>query len=242
MDKNHILAEIRRTAAEHGGVAWSGRRFEAETGIKESEWAGVHWARWADAVEEAGFSRNALTQEYDEEALLDAYIQLIRYLGRFPVRNEVRMRARSNSEFASDSVFNNRWGGKVQTAARILAYCRSVDGYEDVASICAPIAARAADKSESGPSKAEENTGYVYLAQFQGRYYRVGRTKQVGRSEAELSMALSTKSKIIHAIKTDDPVGIEAYWHRRFENRPRRGEWFELTGEDVCAFKRRKTQ
>ncbi|MCP4201279.1 MAG: GIY-YIG nuclease family protein [bacterium] len=242
MDKKHILAEIRRTAVGNGGLPWSSRRFEAETGIKESEWAGVHWARWADAVEEAGFSRKTLAQASDEEALLDAYIQLIRYLGRFPVRNELRMRARSSLESAHDDGFNNRWGGKVQTAARILAYCRSVGGYEDVASICAPIAARAADKSESGLGKAEENIGYVYLAQFQQSHYRIGRTKRVSQSEAELSAALPAKAKIIHAIKTDDPVGIEAYWQRRFEDRPRRGEWLTLTDEDVRAFKRRKTQ
>lgn len=81
--------------------------------------------------------------------------------------------------------------------------------------------------------------GFVYLLKA-GRFHKIGRTNAVGRQERELAIQLPERAKVVHSIKTDDPTGIEEYWHKRFNNRRKNGEWFELTLSDVAAFKRRK--
>jgi hypothetical protein len=73
-----------------------------------------------------------------------------------------------------------------------------------------------------------------------GRFYKIGRSNAAGRRERELAIQLPDKAKNVHVIKTDDPVGIERYWHDRFGSRRKNGEWFELTADDLRAFRRRK--
>jgi len=57
--------------------------------------------------------------------------------------------------------------------------------------------------------------------------------------EYELAIQLPERITRIHVIQTDDPSGIEAYWHKRFASKRKHGEWFELDAADITAFKRR---
>ena len=66
------------------------------------------------------------------------------------------------------------------------------------------------------------------------------RANLVEQRARQVGVNLPEDLELVHAISTDDAYGIEAYWHKRFADKRRGGEWFELTGDDVRAFKRRK--
>ncbi len=55
MTKLHILQEIKRTTKANGGTPLRKLQFESKTGIKRYDWFGVYWARWSDAIREAGY-------------------------------------------------------------------------------------------------------------------------------------------------------------------------------------------
>ena len=237
--KEHILSEIRRTATANGGAPLGLERFFHETGLKKSDWHGKYWARWGDALREEGFQPNQLTTARTREDLLSNFAALVRELGHFPVEGEIRLKHRSDRRFPSHSTFG-KFGGVRALSAELERFCR---GREDVdlAELCA-VAARTSDaeEAEGVPEEtAPGELGYVYLMKA-GRFYKIGRTNALGRRERELVIQLPEAAKVIHSIKTDDPVGIEEYWHRRFQDRRRNGEWFELTSQDLAAFRRRK--
>ena len=58
----------------------------------------------------------------------------------------------------------------------------------------------------------------------------------------ELQQTLPGKSKLVHIIGTDDPHGIEAYWHRCFAENRVHGEWFSLCAQDIATFRRHRLQ
>ena len=49
-----------------------------------------------------------------------------------------------------------------------------------------------------------------------GKFYRIGRTNKLDRRQYEVGVQLPEEYQRVHSIQTDDPSGIEAYWHNRF--------------------------
>jgi len=239
MKKEHIIAEIHRTARENYGAPVGQRRFESETGIKQSDWRGIYWTDWSHALREAGYEPKLWTIPYDEEFLVKKLVDLIQELGIFPTKAHIQLKRRRDDSFPSMGPFQ-RLGTKAERARKILAYCRGRPNLQTVADICRPIAeVPPEDDTPQRPMRSQEVYGFVYLMKS-GRYYKIGRSNCAERRKHELKIQLPEEPNLVHKIKTDDPVGIERYWHHRFKEKRKGGEWFELSASDVKAFRQRK--
>jgi hypothetical protein len=239
MNKDHIIKEIQRTAKENGDVALGTGRFSQETGIKKHDWYGKYWARWGDAVREAGFTPNQMNEAYSPDWLIEKFLTLTRELGRLPVSGDLRMKARNDKDFPSHGVFD-RLGSKRELVAKVVEFCQKHKDFEDVIPLCGAVAE--SDELLPGNDYApSEKIGYVYLLKHGSRReYKIGKTFNTLRREGEIALQLPEKLEPIHYIQTDDPSGVETYWHTRFSEKRKEGEWFALTPSDVRAFKRWK--
>lgn len=236
--REHILGEIRRLAQQAGGKPPGKRIFESETGIKESDWSGRIWARWGDAVAEAGFQPNTRPERIAEDDVLTAIIGACRHYGHVPTVPELQLYKRGNPSFPSKNVVYGRFPTRAALVAALAERAASDDTCADVGAMVAQEPPRPPqDMAQASPAQE----GHVYLLQS-GTFYKVGRSADLERRVREVRVALPEAVSLVHAIRTDDPPGIEAYWHRRFAARRRNGEWFALTPQDVAAFRRRRYQ
>lgn len=238
MDKRSIIDEILRTAQENGGTPLGQERFFRETGIGSSEWLGKHWMRWSEALIESGFEPNKYTTSFTDDYILEKYALLIRELGHIPIKLELKAKAQSDKTFPSHTVFD-RLGTKQMRIAKLAQFCVARPEFDDIKVKLNGVAQN--KDTEEPHSNGTEQKGYVYLVQHGARKeYKIGRTNNPIRREGELNIELPERLQPIHLIETDDPSGIERYWHNRFANKRKNGEWFELSPADLKAFKRWK--
>jgi Meiotically up-regulated gene 113 len=232
VDRDTIIAEIKRMAAENGGKPLGRERFQAETGIRNHEWM-RYWARFGDALLEAGFTPNTLQRPHDEGIVIGRVAQLARELGRFPTLGDLRVKRTNDATFPGKGTFEKY--GKANLVSLVATFCAANTGFDDVAAMCVVQSEPPEPEAKADTS----NDGFVYMLKS-GRFYKIGKTVSVGMRERQLQIQLPEQARTVHSIKTDDPDGIEAYWHERFDTKRKNGEWFELSAQDVAAFRRRK--
>jgi hypothetical protein len=121
-------------------------------------------------------------------------------------------------------------------ASALSDYCKRIGDLTDVIEICQPHL-KAPEHTEKIGKPAIN--GHVYLMRS-GEYHKIGKSNHVGRREYQIDLLLPEPVNTVHSIATDDPDGIEAYWHSRFKNKRAEGEWFSLGQDDIRAFKARR--
>lgn len=232
--RNEILSEIRRTTKENDGKPLGQKAFKNETEIGWYEW-GKYWAKWGDAVREAGFIPNEPWTRVSDNHLIKKMISKIRKFKKYPTLPELRIENIKDNSFPYTVIKKRKQDFIV---GKIIEYCKNRKGYEDILKACQPIMEKFDKKEKNNISETSCKISKVYLLKS-GLNYKIGYGDDPMRRASEMTL-LAEKPVVIHFFETDDPVGVESYWHKRFEKKRGRGEWFKLKPQDVKAFKRWK--
>ena len=236
--RNEIIAEIRRLAAEIGRPPGS-KLFQAETGLAAHHWRGVHWARWSEALRDAGFEPNLKQPKADPDRMLAELAAAARRLGRFPTADELNVYRRTFPAPSLDSL-SKHFGRRAARIARLRLWAMERPEQADLLALLPADPPSVRKRGWAAPPSQALTPGaggFVRLFSCAGRHHlsRIGAADGRQRSQP---LYLPPKAQLEHAIATDDPVGVEAYWRRRFAYRRLAEDWFALTDEDVAAFKR----
>jgi hypothetical protein len=124
---------------------------------------------------------------------------------------------------------------------RVFNFCIEHNDWTDVTNICQSYLNQIVT-SEEIDEELQENSlqsGHVYLLKHD-KVFKIGRSTDATRRYNDIRVQMPMETEEIHLIETDDTVGIEAYWHKRFASKRLKGEWFSLNSADVKAFKRRR--
>lgn len=243
MTKPEILEKIKEVATLLGQKSPSLKDMEKYAGLSSSSWKGKYWIRWSEALTEAGYQANQFSlPALGKEKYIVELLLLVRELQRVPQWLELRMRKQTDKDFPSTTAIKENFGGKTWEAIKteLLEYCEGNSAFSDLVHLF-PEPTETEARLQNEEFQGIQVSGFVYLLQHgDRREYKIGKTGHVLRRHGEIAIELPEQVRSIHTIETDDPSGIEKYWHNRFKEKRKNGEWFELTNEDVKAFRRWK--
>lgn len=238
MNRETILDEIRRAADVTPGGKLGLASFERISGISQGIWRGKYWTNWTEAVQDAGVVPGEMSIAYSDVHLLKALADLVRTYKRFPTYAQIKIQKARDAKFPNHATFD-RLGSQKAKIEMLRQFAIDNANYSDILQLL-PSQAPVADLKESAQDESSlKRDGHVYMMKL-GKHYKIGHTSSVPRRHREINLELPEKTDVVHTIATDDPEGIEAYWHHRFASKNSNGEWFSLSAEDIRAFKRRK--
>ncbi len=240
MTKDLVAQRIYALAKERGGHV-SLDAFLSETGIKDKWLRTQPWFEgWNNLLQELGLATKSFQVPRSQpEAIARAVGALIAREGKWPTEDELVRERRRDDAFPSLKVIRplRKSGALAELIVRAAASDATLASAAAIASSNLPIEP-ALDVSLAN----ERVRGYVYMLRS-GRRYKIGKSNDPSRRWREVRLELPDETHQVHTIPTDDPSGIETYWHQRFATkRVRNTEFFELDAADVQAFKRRSYQ
>jgi hypothetical protein len=167
---------------------------------------------------------------------LTRFAELALELREIPRETDIVFKRNQDPSFPNKECFR-RWGNREELLSKAGEFYTGKPEFEPVIEMLNCSTSSSLDYR----LQSLEVNGFVYLLRS-GKFYKLGRTNAIGRRLHELAIQLPQKPDTVHVIETDDPEGIESYWHRRFAEKRHGGEWFALSLDDVNAFKKRRFQ
>lgn len=239
MTAEEIITAIQVAAKKRKGKAPGGEAFLRSVGLSERGLWRVGFRTYSEAVAAAGIKPNVMNPGMSDSDVLNGLAELVLRIERFPTKADISLARIRGDEVVSYAALLRRRGDSIVGLREVFATFAQSHARVDELSAILGLSEVAGERDF--PVLAPSITGYVYLLKS-NKDYKIGRSNDVARRRREVSLLLPRELEHVHVIETDDPEGIERYWHQRFADRRTRGEWFALTPEDVRAFRRRRFQ
>lgn len=244
--KEEILKEVQKWSEENRGHTPSEKVLREELGIPKWDWIN-YWTKMTDLQNEAGLTPHVFDKtKYTKPDLCRLFVKVIGEYGKWPSRDVLDFKRKKDPNFPASATFYKQLGSanNGDLARTILEYVKDKRGSREIIKICNVYLENNIKPIEDLGTGV---VGYVYLLKsvlMNATAYKIGKTKDVENRVRQLHQP-SNQQELVYYIKTDDPDGVERYWHLRFE--PKRiyphkikDEWFKLNSSDVKAFKRWK--
>ena len=80
-------------------------------------------------------------------------------------------------------------------------------------------------------------TGFIYLICTEdGSGYKIGRSQDVNKRLQQLQTGCDSRLEVLYTYPTRFSVELEFVLHKRFLDKQKINEWFELDEDDVVSF------
>lgn len=89
------------------------------------------------------------------------------------------------------------------------------------------------------PKETKKHKGFIYFIKNESNMVKIGRANDLKGRIGEYTK-LPFEPILLNAIESNDTIKDEAYYHEMFHMNRKRGEWFELTDEQIQVIKNLK--
>lgn len=227
-----IIVQLKAAVDRNGGQPPSLRSFFQAAGLNQRDLVRAGWPTYGALLKSQGFEPAKMKRGYTNEEVFRPLAELAVRLGHFPTQNEREVERHRNPVFPSSEAYIRRGRGAMLEHA-LRAWCDGTNSFPD---LVPKLKQGAATAQVSGPIVK----GYVYMLRDgnSGKRVKVGKESVEGARQAAAATWLENP-KAIHRIATDDPEGVERYWHERFKKEGKHvvRELFDLLPSDIAAFK-----